>query len=244
MINDILTDLVRTTKGIDFDVIKCVPNASNKPEFYAMVDSGTIMMKAKCKKEIPEFGKVFGLGNLNILRGYLDIFNTYGESVPVTVTINTTNRNGVDVPCDITFKAKGQSTATYRLMGENVLKKMRTLNDSAWDATALSIPKTKVQEFAKFASIMSAVVKNFSATANNGALSFTLGEHASSVSDVVVEMGEIEGSLASQYKYPIAQFLTILSHNNPVVKFSNKGHGMIAIDTGLFEYEFVFMGSN
>lgn len=70
-----------------------------------MTSDGTIIMKAVAKVTVPEFEGVFGLSNLDILRGYLDIYNSYDDSSTVTLQVIERERNGVKVLSDIKFKA-------------------------------------------------------------------------------------------------------------------------------------------
>ena len=70
-----------------------------------MTSDGTIIMKAIAKVTVPEFEGVFGLSNLDILRGYLDIYNSYDDSSTVTLQVIERERNGVKVLSDIKFKA-------------------------------------------------------------------------------------------------------------------------------------------
>lgn len=70
-----------------------------------MTSDGTIIMKAVAKVTVSEFEGIFGLSNLDILRGYLDIYNSYDDSSTVTLQVIERERNGVKVLSDIKFKA-------------------------------------------------------------------------------------------------------------------------------------------
>jgi hypothetical protein len=88
LIKDILTDLTKITRGIKFSVIK-VTGDDKTTEFKSMADDNSVVMKAVAKTPIKEFQGVFGLGNLEILRGYLDIYNSYDSDTKIDVKMNT-----------------------------------------------------------------------------------------------------------------------------------------------------------
>lgn len=243
MLKDILTDLTKTTKGLNFEIIKVVGD-DEKTEFKSMSEDGTIIMKATCKEVVPEFEGTFGLSNLSILSGYLSIFNTYDKEDNVKVLVNTSERNGVTVKTDIAFKADKRSKASYRLVGENGLKKILVMKSIEWQGTLDNLSRKKISEFEKFSGVLSATVKTFTVTETDGTLSFNIGDDNGAVSSAVVDMGELTGTLSSSFKYPVAEVKTVLGNDSPKLSFSDKGYMMVTVDTGLVEYEFVFRGGN
>lgn len=243
-IKDILTDVSKITKGLQISMIKVV-GTDKTTEFKASSDDSRIMMKADAKKMIPEFNGVFGLGSLGVLRGYLDIYNSYDNETAVVVNVEKTERNGTSVLSDISFKAKGQSAAVYRLSSESSLRKTAIFNGGiAWDVEMTDIPKAKIQEFMKFAGVLGSIESFFSVSTVDGRLIFSIGEENAAISRVQIDMGAVSGKLNSMHKYPTVEYLTILSNNNPVIKFSNKGVAQISVDSGLIDYEFILPGKN
>lgn len=243
MIRDILTDVTKITNGLNFETIRVVGDET-KTEFKSMADGGTVLMKATAKKPIPEFVGMFGLGNLDILRGYLEIFNSYDNKDQVSIVVNESERNGVKVKTDITFKATGQSTANYRLIGEAALKKIMVVNQTTWDVTMDSVSKAKISEFGRFTNVLNAYSKTFGAMIRDGKLYFVLGDESSAVSSAEIEIGTTDATLNSSFKYPVKEVMKILGSNSPIIHFSNRGLMMVKIDTGLVDYEFTFRGGN
>jgi len=209
-----------------------------------MTSDGTITMKAEAKNPVPEVEGVFGLSNLDILRGYLDIYNSYDNTTPVTLQVIDRERNGVKCLTDIKFKAKGQSSANYRLTGEQVLKKVLVLQNVNWDVIMPDIPKAKVSEFSKFNSVLSSFEKRFIVGTEDDKLIFYIGDEAASTSTVKIDVGNTDRPLKSKFSYPIKEFLNILGNNSPILKFSDKGVAMVTFTTDLIDYEFVFRGGN
>lgn len=243
-IKDILTDVSKITKGLNIGMIK-VSGDTKTTDFKSSSEDNKIMMSAKAKTVISEFEGVFGLGSLNVLRGYLDIYNSYGTDTPVTVTVESTERNGIKFLSDISFKAKGQSAAVYRLTSEAALKKTAIFNGGiTWDVELANIPKAKIQEFARFAGVLGSVESYVAVSTKDYRVIFSIGEENAAVSRVQIDMGETAGQLKSSYKYPIAEFLNLLNNSNPVLKFSSKGVAQIMIDSGLIDYEFTLPGAN
>lgn len=241
-IKDILTDLTKTTSGLNFDIIKVV-GTDEKTEFKSMSEDGIIIMKAKTKQPVSEFEGTFGLSNLKILSGYLNIFNSYDKDI-VKVDVNSTERNGVDVKTDITFRADKNTKANYRLVGENGLKKILVMKTMEWDAALKEISRAKIHEFEKFSAVLNSTVKNFKVSEYDGNILFTIGDDSGTVSSAIVDMGEIDGNLKSSFVYPISEVKTVLGNDSIKLNFSDKGYFVIEVDTGLIDYEFVFRGGN
>ena len=240
---DVLHDVTNATRGVKFEIIK-VTGSEKETRFNAMVGGGTIVMKAVTKEPVVEFDGVFGLNNLDILRGYLDIYKSYDETTVVETKMRSQERNGVDVKTDILFSAKGQSSANYRLTGQAALPKVAVLNDMKWDIVLDNISKSKISQFTRFAGVLGGTVKNFLPVIKNGKLVFEIGDSSSSVSVAEIEMGEVNGTLNSSYAFPIVEFLTVFGNNNPSIGLSNKGILMVEFSSDLTDYQFTFMGSN
>jgi hypothetical protein len=243
MLKDILTDLTKTTNGLKFEIIKVVGD-SEKTEFKSMSNDGNIIMKAKSKTVVPEFEGTFGLSNLNILSGYLNIFNSYSKDDNVKVLVEESERNGTLVKTEIIFKADKKSKASYRLVGENGLKRILVMKSMQWDSILSNVTRAKISEFKSFSSVLSSTVKQFSVGQEGDVLSFTLSDESGAVSSAIVEMGEATGKLSSNFKYAVDAVKTVLENDSPTISFSDKGYMMITFDTGLMEYEFVFRGAN
>lgn len=240
---DVLQDVTNATRGVKFEIIK-VTGSEKETRFNAMVGGGSIVMKAVTKEPVVEFDGVFGLNNIDILRGYIDIYKSYDETTIVETKMRSQERNGVEVKTDIMFNAKGQSSANYRLTGQAALPKVAVLNDMNWDVVLNNISKSKISQFTRFAGVLGGTVKNFLPVIKNGKLVFEIGDSSSSVSVAEVEMGDVTGTLNSSYAFPIVEFLTVFANNNPCIKLSNKGILMVEFSSELANYQFTFMGSN
>jgi hypothetical protein len=240
---NVLHDVTNATRGVKFEIIK-VTGTEKETRFNAMVGGGSIVMKAVTKEPVAEFDGVFGLNNIDILRGYLDIYKSYDETTTVETKMRSQERNGVEVKTDIQFSAKGQSSANYRLTGQAALPKVAVLNDMNWDVSLDNISKGKISQFTRFAGVLGGTVKNFLPVIKNGKLVFEIGDSNSSVSVAEVEMGEVVGTLNSSYAFPIVEFLTVFVNNNPCIRLSNRGILMVEFSSELANYQFTFMGSN
>lgn len=242
-IKDILTDLAKITKGIGFDIIRVT--GDDKETTFRSASTSNVIMNSSAKKAIKEFEGKFGLGNLDILRGYLDIYNSYDSNTSTEVKVVNVSRNGVDIPAEITFKANGQSSANYRLNGENSLPKLPVIVGSpSWDIVLDELSKVKILEFQRFANVMRDA-KTFTVLCRNNRLIFQLGDDTSSISRAEVDMGEISGKWSYNFSFPITDFLILITNNNsPIIKFSNKGLLSISIDTGLISHEFLIVAKS
>lgn len=237
-IKETLSDLINNTTRIGFERIR-VKGSDTDTLFLAMTSDTSLLMRAKASKTIPEFKGVFGLGALGVLRGYLNIFNAYDDAV---ISVLNAERNGETVLTDISFSAKGKSSAKYRLIGEAALSKIMVPKDIKWDITT-TISLAKINEFSSFGDIMSSIEENFIVSVKDGNLLFSLGEPDAADNRVEVVIGEVANNLSGSFKFPIKTFQTLLKQgNSPTIRFNNLGLALVEYDTGLISYEFTIKG--
>lgn len=237
MIN-ILKDLTNTINGINFNIIK-VEGDDTSTTFKSMTDEGNIIMKATTKEPIPEFSGVFGLSNLDILKGYLGVYGSNDEN---TVKVVSSERNGKTVPTELKFTSKGNSSATYRLTGESGISRVLVMKQIEWDEKITTLTKEKIDEFAKFAGILRSTEKKFSVFKDGDMLAFRIGDEETSTSAAVINIMETDGSLKSSFSFPLVEFISAIKKDNVVLNFSNLGFAKVDIETDLVNYEIVFRG--
>lgn len=238
-LKDILTDLVKTTGGLDFDNIK-VTGTDKETKFQAT--NSELIMNAKTKVPVKEINGVFGIPNLGILKGYIDIYSSYTNGVDTAVTLSYVERNGVKSPAEFKFEATGQSKASHRLVGENAVSKVAVIKDVKWAFELANPTKSKIQEFANFARVMSNLEKKFTVLSKDSRLLFEIGDNMKSSNSVVVDMSVIDSTLKPNV-YPVSVFLTLMNNSSIVLKFSEKGFAEIFVDTGLIEYSFIVLAN-
>lgn len=235
-----LTDLIRTTNGLDFEVIKVIATDS-ETKFLATREN--FVMNAKTKTPCSEIEGTFGLINLNVLKGYVDIYNSYADNVEVNMKLNKITKNGNVVPSDISFEAKGQSTAVHRLAAESAIPKVAVMQNIKWTTEMQNPAKIKIKEFESFARVLNNKEKKFSVSVKNKKLLFSIGNADQSSNSVVIDMGEVSVDIMRGNVYPIPEFLNLINNSNITLKFADKGLLEVMVDTGLIDYHFLIMSN-
>lgn len=236
---DILRDIVRSTGSFGFDVIKVT--ADDKGAIIEAVNGErTVIMKGKTKAPIEGFNGTFGISNIGVLTGILNLPTFQSDTATVAIE---TNANGD--PEQIVFK-DGGSKSVYRLMAERAIQKQPNFKSPAWDVEA-DPTVAKVGEFKAHASVFGSISVRFKPTVEENELRFYIGDTgASNHSDVVVFSETEDGTeLKGGYEYPIDKILTALnmcSNADVLLRFSSKGVAQIDVDTGLLELQYVFPG--
>lgn len=237
MINNILTDLTNHTKGLDFEYIRVITD-DKETKFVSALPGYTMMFEATTKKPIEDFKGTFGLGNIGILRGYIDIYGSGDQQAAIKM-----HRNDRDIPTEFSFEAAGQSKSTYRLVSEMACPKFPSMSMvPQWQAVINQIDKSKVQEFSRFSNILSKVEKKFTVKTEDGNLVFGVGN--SSMASASVKIGEVPGVLKSEFSYDITSFLTVVGYGTADIMFSDKGFARVTIESDVATYHYTFNGNN
>lgn len=234
---DILRDLVRSTNGLNFEVIKVTANAG-ETTFEALNNDRTAIMKATAKNPLPGVEGVFGLCNLAVLQGILGLSAMNAEGASVTVV---TNKAGE--PEELVFKGKGNKTV-YRLMAERSVPKQPVFKVPAYD---VSVEPTKGAfiDFKEQSGVFGAVGGNkFTPSVVDGELMLEIGDGGSN-HNTKFAFADCGGVLAAGYKYQIPHMITVLSlvaSADVVLNLSSKGVMQFTVDTGMLDISFIFPG--
>lgn len=241
---DILKDVVHSTNGLGFTNIRVEPN-KNMTHFRAMSPEKTIEFNGYSKKPVKEFKSVFGMTNLNVLKGYLDIYDNYKNS---DIKVNVRERNDMEIPFEFEFSGEGLSKAKYRLAMEPNLNMRKKLPE--WTLTLDKIEKKRIDDFQRFSSVLSSDEDNkdkrFSISTIDGNLIFHVGNENGSSNYVELIMAEnVDIKLKRGLTFPITEILNIFKkHPNSSFSIHEKGFCEIRTDTGLMDAEFFFLGAN
>ncbi|AUS03046.1 hypothetical protein NVP2275O_465 [Vibrio phage 2.275.O._10N.286.54.E11] len=235
---DILRDVVRSTNGFGFEVIK-ITATDEGCTIEAVNGERTVIMKGKTKAPVAELTGTFGISNLGFLNGMLNL-PTYQES-SATVSMST---NANNEPEEIVFK-NGRSKSVYRLMAERAIVKQPNFKAPAWDVESTPTVEA-VKTFKAHASVFGAISARFKPEVQGDELVFNIGDSAASNHSDVVVFSETDATgLKGGYEYPIDKVQTALgmcANADVELKFSEKGVAQIDVDTGLLELSFVFPG--
>ena len=251
ILNDIIKDLVSYSVPLNFSTIR-VTSDKTKTLFEAVDEDRRVIMKATTKEPVAEFNGVFGMPNLKILKGYIEAFEKMSADASnngkkVVIDVQNNNTDNPDLPTDIQFKMPGVSTGVYRLQLLNLPTQPSLKSTPTWDAEIVQPTKSKISEFATFASILSDVEKNFSVKTDTDLLKFNIGDENASTSKVSFVFADgVNNTVNPQLYWRCSDFLSIMNLSAAaatVVRFSNLGVIQIGADSGLIEYSFLLPGA-
>lgn len=239
-LKDFFRDIVRGVSGFKFDVVK-VTATDTETKFEAVTSDRTLILKGTTNTVVDDIKGTFGISNLDILGGILNLTAMKDDSSTTTVKYDS-----ADEPEEITFKGKG-AKAAYRLTAEKAVPKQPNFNASQFDIT-VQPSKLNTQEFKELTSVFGAVAGNkFTPYTENGELKFTLGSattsnHNSEFAFCAIDAGALQGN----YKYPIDATLRALSIGDGAQKctmqLTGKGAMVIEVQSGLSSFKYIFPG--
>lgn len=234
---DILRDLVRSTSGLGFDVIKVTATA-DETTFEAVNNDRTAIMKATAKTPITGVEGTFGLCNLPVLQGILGLSSMASDDAAVHFT---TNSNGE--PEEIVFTGRGNKSV-YRLMSERSVPKQPVFRIPAYDVT-VTPTKTAFVDFKEQAGIFGAMGGNKAApSVADGQLIFEIGDGGSN-HHTKFTFADCSGALPVGFKYQTPQIVTVLalvSSADVTLNLSTKGVMQFSVDTGMLDISFILPG--
>lgn len=239
----VIQDLIQQTSGL----MEIISVEGNEQETIAKAcdKDKTLFVQAKFKNVIPEFEGRFGIMNLGLLNGLLNLANFRAPEAVFTVKKRTVD--GQD--CVEQFEFKNDATrdeATFRLMSPNLIPPQAVIPPIPWDVT-ITPSKSKIAQFQQFASLYSEVDKNFGVRTVNGELQFSIGASGSSHRGQMIFSEEpIKGEIRAGMEWSTAQFLSVMKmigSNPATLSFTNNGILSLIVETAHGSYAY-FLRAN
>lgn len=247
MIKDALHDICKAISVLEFDIVK-ITGTDGDLVLQSMTNGkscGQVFFSGKIKKKIKEFDGVFGVSDITMLSGLMGVeaFN----AASAKISMKYLDKNGIKVPEELVFENKDFGKASYRLTAEAAIpKQMVQKSEMPWDITITQPVLSKINDFAKMASIYSSQESKFSIKTENNSLVFMIGEEGAATSKAQVVFAEnIIGNLKSTHSWFIGGVLSVLrlgSNSNIVLKVNSHGFLQIEVETGLGEFKYLFGG--
>jgi len=179
------------------------------------------------------------------LQGYLKYphFNADGSSIDIT----TVQRDGADIPAEITFKSTSGHESSYRFMHKDVVEeqvKVPSFNGASWDVVITATDEI-MKDLSYFNGVLGSFEPTFIAKTTNDTsndLNFYIGSGATDRATVPIAKG-VSGSLSGNLTWPLVQTLAILKlaskADDCTLSFSNKGVLKIEMETSVGTYEYL-----
>jgi hypothetical protein len=235
---DILQDLVAHTHALGFIPLVKISSTNAATEIEAMAEDRSVIVNAKTKSPVSEFEGVFGMPNLNKLAIHLNC-PEYKEHAKISVVI--ANRNGEDIPTGLHFENKdGDFENDYRFMNTEIInEKLKSVKfkgakwDIEFEPSVASIQRLKFQANAHSEESV------FQVKTDNDNLVFSFGDASTHAGSFTFEAG-VTGKLRQTWSWPVVQVMSILNlAGDKTVKISDVGAMMIAVDSGIAEYNYI-----
>jgi hypothetical protein len=236
---DILMDIVAHTYSLGVIPLVKITGDSTGTHIESMSDDRSVILVCKTKKDVAQFAdSVFGMPNLDKLSLHLKN-PEYKDNAKIEVVIS--NRNGVDMPTSLHFEnAAGDFQNDYRFMVHDIInEKLKTVKfkGATWniefEPSMSSIGRLKLQASAHTEENV------FHVKTENGNLVFLFGDASTHAGSFTFQSG-ITGNLKQSLSWPVGIVMSILNlDGNKNVKISDAGVMMIAVDSGLAEYNYI-----
>jgi hypothetical protein len=240
---DQLLDLVQHTYGLGvIDAVK-ITGTATETIIESVAENRSLVLQGKFKAPVAEFVGTFGMPNLGKLNTILNIPEYAADA---NFTINTVNKNGVDIPAELHFENKaGDFKNDYRFMTlEAINEKLKSvaIKPVNWDIqfspTVANIQRLKFQTAAHSEETF------FSARTENKTLKISFGDHSTHAGSFVFA-SDIAGTLNNTMRWPVALVNTILSlPGDKQFHISNSNLARITVDSGIAEYTYLLPAVN
>lgn len=243
MLLPILRDIVKFTSLGFIDTLR-ITGTEEETRIESISLKESVVLKAKLATPSPDLIGQFGMGNLNILKGFVEIANFRADGAKVQV--KRRERNGEEVPEKISFIDAHGQTLNYRLMAKEIVSEQPKMMPIKWDVS-FKPTKSNIENFAKVASILSGVHKEFVPKVQNGNLYFYLGGENTAMHDGVVIFAEgINGKLRSSPHWSISTLLAVLKLADEAsdcrMELDSDGLLGITLETNTAEYQYLMAG--
>jgi hypothetical protein len=235
---DILQDLVAHTHALGFIPLVKISSTNSATEIEAMAEDRSVIDNAKTKDPVSEFDGVFGMPNLNKLAIHLNC-PEYKEHAKISVV--TANRNGEDIPTGLHFENKdGDFENDYRFMNTEIInEKLKSVKFKGAQWNIEFEPSVSSIQRLKFQANAHSEESVFQVKTENDNLVFSFGDASTHAGSFTFEAG-VTGKLKQTWSWPVVQVMSILNlAGDKTVKISDVGAMMIAVDSGIAEYNYI-----
>lgn len=243
MLSEVLTDILAQTHGLGFMEMMKIDSSATETTIAAINDDKSVVAYGTLNSPLTELDGVVGLSRMAVLQGYLK-FEHFNDANS-TIEIKTTQRDGSDVPTEISFSGPNGHASSYRFMHKDVVEeqvKVPNFKGAAWDVVIAGSDEI-MKDLSYFNGILGAFEATFTAkTDANGDLNFYIGSGPTDRATVPVAKN-VNGTLTGNLTWPLVETLAILKlaskADDCILSFSNKGVLKIEMETSIGSYEYL-----
>ena len=242
MIYDTFSDIIKHTYGLGlFDLVKVIGSETNV-QVEAMDENRTVTVAGELYDPIEKLDNTIGLSRISVLSGYLN-FAPFAEK-NASIEILTQQRQGKEVPAELSFNSGTGHTANYRFMTADTAEEKIKIPPfrGATFQVEVTPSKAAIKDLVSMSSILSSFENTFAVATDKGNLKFLIGSGGSDRSSLIFA-SNITGTLSRQWSFPLAQVLSILklydTSKSVTMYFSDMGALKIEVVSQLGKYTFI-----
>ncbi|AQW88788.1 hypothetical protein pEaSNUABM50_00259 [Erwinia phage pEa_SNUABM_50] len=240
-LRDVLRDLVTTTAGIDFDCIAISSEDRGQGQriyMEAYTSDKNLVMRAVTKEDVSEVVGRFGIGNLGMLQGLLNL-NVY-KSDSTKISVNA--KDGVVKSLSFT---SDDANTNYLVVAEKFIPPQPRFTDQPYDVQ-VTPSASKVNELKSFSGVFKSFTAHVTPYTEDNSLYFYVGEKNKNNHTGTLLFSKTDGDLTQGYGYPIERVLQALNRvNNAEQKslgITKTGMLNVTVDTGIAVYSIYVSG--
>ena len=241
MLSDELKDILRQTQGLGFIDMMKIESSATETKIAAIDDAKTVVINGTLKTPMKDLDGTVGLSRLAVLQGYLK-FPPFKED-NAKVEITTTQRDGEDVPTEISFTSPDGHASSYRFMHQDVIDEqiqVPPFKGATWDVV-ITNTDSLMKDLSYFNGVLGSYEPVFTAKTDGTDLNFYIGSGATDRATVPVAKN-VSGTLNAM-TWRLVETLAILKlaakSEDCTLSFSNKGVLKIEMETELGTYEYL-----
>jgi len=243
MLAETLTDILAHTHGLGFIEMIKVDSDNAETKISAMADDKSVVVSGTLKSPLSQLNGTVGFSRMAVLNGYLKYPKFLEDSS--SITIETTQRDGADIPAEIKFSSDDGHESSYRFMHKDVVEeqiKVPNFKGATWDVV-ITANDDIMKDLSYFNSVLGAFEPTFVAkTDANGDLNFYIGSGPTDRATVPIAKS-VNGSLTGNLTWPLVETLAILKlaskADDCTLSFSMKGVLKIEMETPVGTYEYL-----
>ena len=241
MLAEELKDILTQTQGLGFIEMMKIESSGTETTIAAIDEAKTVVINGTLKTPMKELDGTVGLSRMAVLQGYLK-FPPFKED-GATVEITTTDRDGEDVPTEITFASPDGHASSYRFMHKDVINEqiqVPPFKGATWDVVITNTDGL-MKDLSYFNGVLGSFEPVFTAKTVGTDLNFYIGSGATDRATVPVAK-DVSGTLNGM-TWRLVETLAILKlaakADDCTLSFSNKGVLKIEMETALGTYEYL-----
>jgi len=253
-----LRDVVKHTASLGVEIVKLVGDAEGNVIIEGMDNEKSVIIKGKFLNKLKDFEGTCGLGNLDWLSGFVNLYKEKDDTVKIirkeqTVSVKVEDENGdyvvdkhgnyvyeeikEEVLEEIQFMRKSPKMKnSYRVVNRGMIPDQYVFRGAEWDVI-IKPTKQSIDLLAQQASIGFETL--FGVKTENNVLYLTFGDNNQGEIEFAQD---VEGQLTKSWLWDISKVLGVLKLSDKAectMSFLDKGALQITLNTGLGEYNYI-----